>query len=57
MRRNLDYDRLGLRAPWLLELRYKFYDRLVFTPLQRVIGVERGNIFPTATAPSLARDN
>ncbi|ROT16671.1 long-chain fatty acid--CoA ligase [Muribaculaceae bacterium Isolate-105 (HZI)] len=50
-RRNLDYDRLGLRAPWLLELRYKFYDRLVFTPLQRVIGVERGNIFPTAGAP------
>lgn len=50
-RRNLDYARLGLRAPWLLEMRYKFYDRLVFTPLQRVIGVERGNIFPTAGAP------
>lgn len=50
-RRNLDYARLGLRAPWLLELRYRFYDRIVFTPLQRVIGVERGNIFPTAGAP------
>lgn len=50
-RRNLDYARLGLRAPWLLEMRYKFYDRIVFTPLQRVIGVERGNIFPTAGAP------
>lgn len=50
-RRNLDYARLGLRAPWLLEMRYRFYDRIVFTPLQRVIGVERGNIFPTAGAP------
>lgn len=50
-RRNLDYARHGKKAPWWLEMRYKFFDKKVFTPLKRVIGVERGNIFPTAGAP------
>lgn len=50
-RRNLNYARLGLKAPWLTEMQYKFFNRQVFRPLQRVIGVENGNIFPTAGAP------
>lgn len=50
-RRNLQYARLGKKAPWLTELQYKFFNHQVFKPLQRVIGVENGNIFPTAGAP------
>lgn len=50
-RRNLDYVRRGLSAPWWLEMRYKFFDKNVFTPMKRVIGIEKGNIFPTAGAP------
>ncbi len=48
---NLDYKRLGLRPPLLLKLRYKLFDKLVFSKLKRVIGIENGNIFPTAGAP------
>ncbi|MCH5345981.1 MAG: AMP-binding protein, partial [Muribaculaceae bacterium] len=29
-RRNLDYDRLGLKAPWWLEKRYQFYSKVIF---------------------------
>lgn len=50
-RRNNKYARLGLKAPWWTEMQYKFFNNQVFKPLQRVIGVENGNIFPTAGAP------
>ena len=50
-RRNLSYTRLGKKAPWLLEMQYRFFNRQVFTPLRKIIGVENGNIFPTAGAP------
>ncbi|MBD5276324.1 MAG: long-chain fatty acid--CoA ligase [Bacteroides sp.] len=50
-RRNLQYARLGLKAPWWLETQYRFFDKKVFGPMRRVIGVDRGNIFPTAGAP------
>lgn len=50
-KRNLEYARLGLKAPWWLETQYKFFDKKVFGPMRRVIGVDRGNIFPTAGAP------
>lgn len=49
--RNIDYVRLGKKVPWWLETRYRFAERQLFKPLQRVIGVENGNIFPTAGAP------
>ncbi|MBJ2184720.1 MAG: long-chain fatty acid--CoA ligase [Muribaculaceae bacterium] len=49
--RNLRYARRGLKAPWLLEKQYAFFDKKVFAPMRRVIGVDRGNIFPTAGAP------
>lgn len=51
IKRNLGYLRYGRKAPWLLEQKYRFYDRRVFGPLRRVIGVDRGNMFPTAGAP------
>lgn len=50
-KRNLDYVRQGLKAPRLLEKEYQFYLRNVFRPMQKAIGVEHGNIFPTAGAP------
>ncbi|MDE6136378.1 MAG: long-chain fatty acid--CoA ligase [Muribaculaceae bacterium] len=49
--RNMRYTRLGLKAPWLLEKQYQFFDKRVFGPMRKVIGVDRGNIFPTAGAP------
>lgn len=51
IKRNLGYLRKGRRAPLWLEARYRFYDRRVFGPLRRVIGVDNGNIYPTAGAP------
>lgn len=50
-RRNLRYARLGIKAPWWLEMRYRFFDRKVFRLLREAIGIDNGNIFPTAGAP------
>lgn len=50
-RRNLDYKRIGRKVPALLEMEYRFFDARVFTPLRKVIGINNGNIFPTAGAP------
>lgn len=50
-KRNLQYARLGLKAPWWLEMRYRFFDKKVLRPFRRIVGVENGNIFPTAGAP------
>lgn len=50
-RRNLDYVRLGKKVPALLEARYRFYYKHVLSTIARAIGVDRGNIYPTAGAP------
>lgn len=50
-RRNLGYVRMGRKVPPLLEMRYRFFYKKVFLPMQRVIGIQHGNIFPTAGAP------
>lgn len=50
-RRNLDYVRLGKKVPALLEARYRFYYKRVLSTVARAIGVDRGNIYPTAGAP------
>lgn len=50
-RRNLDYVRLGKRVPRMLEWRYRFFEAKVFTPIKKAIGIENGNIYPTAGAP------
>lgn len=50
-RRNLHYKRLGLKVPAWLETRYRFYDKMVMSTMRRAMGVDRGNIFPTAGAP------
>ena len=50
-RRNLHYKRQGLKVPALLEMQYRFFDKRVLGPVRRIIGVDNGNIFPTAGAP------
>lgn len=50
-RRNLGYVRMGRKVPPLLEMQYRFFYKKVFLPMQRVIGIQHGNIFPTAGAP------
>lgn len=50
-KRNLHYKRLGLPVPRLLEARYRFYDKFVFSTVKRAMGITNGNIFPTAGAP------
>lgn len=50
-RRNLHYKRLGLPVPRLLEARYRFYEKKVFSTVKRAMGITNGNLFPTAGAP------
>lgn len=50
-RRNLDYVRRGEKVPALLEREYQMYNNRIFRKVRSVIGVNRGNIFPTAGAP------
>lgn len=50
-RRNLDYERLGAKAPRLLEAEYRFWDKRIFSQLKHAIGIPNPNFFPTAGAP------
>lgn len=50
-RRNLEYARVGRKVPFMLELQYGFFNSRVFRKVQRIMGIEHGNIFPTAGAP------
>lgn len=49
--RNLKYKRLGKKVPLLIEAQYQFFYKNVFSKIHRAIGIENGNIFPTAGAP------
>ena len=37
--------------PFFLECRYRLWNKLVLSKIRKAIGVENGNIFPTAGAP------
>lgn len=50
-RRNLDYARVGKKAPWWLETQYQFFEKKVLKTLQKAVGLENGVLFPTAGAP------
>lgn len=50
-RRNLDYIRVGKKAPWLVEKEYQFWSRRVFQKLKDAIGIPDPRMFPTAGAP------
>ena len=47
---NIDYLSKGKTPPLLLQLKYKFYDKTIYTLLKKTIGIENGNFFPTAGA-------
>lgn len=47
---NLDYLRVGKTPPLMLRLKYKFYDKTIYSLLKKTIGIENGNFFPTAGA-------
>lgn len=48
---NMEYKNNGLRPPLGLKLKFRMYDRLIFTKLKKVLGVEKGVLFPVAGAP------
>lgn len=48
---NLVYKREEKKAPFWLKWQYKFYDKLILSKVRKAIGIENGNIFPTAGAP------
>lgn len=48
---NLEYRNEGLKAPMSLKLKFDFYEKTVFTLLKKVLGLEKGRIFPVAGAP------
>lgn len=50
-KRNIKYRRLGRKAPWWLEMQYSLLDKKVLAPVREALGVQNGNIFPTAGAP------
>ncbi|MGL5937603.1 MAG: AMP-dependent synthetase/ligase [Phocaeicola sp.] len=47
---NIDYLRAGKKPPLMLQLKYKFYDRTIYSLLKKTLGLENGNFFPTAGA-------
>lgn len=49
-RYNIDYQRNGKKAPWLLGLRYRLVSLTVFSKIKKTVGIENGVLFPTAGA-------
>lgn len=47
---NIDYLRVGKTPPLGIQLRYRFYEKTIYSLLKKTIGIENGNFFPTAGA-------
>ena len=50
-RYKLEYKNKGKKPPLGLTLKYALYDKTVFMMLKRVLGLDRGRMFPVAGAP------
>ena len=48
--RNMKYERLGKKAPAVIEKQYQYFEKKVFNKLRGAIGVTDGKLFPTAGA-------
>lgn len=48
---NLKYKNKGIRPPAVLSFKFNLYNKTVFKILKKVLGIERGRLFPTAGAP------
>jgi long-chain acyl-CoA synthetase len=47
---NLNYLRQGKTPPMVLHMKYKFYEKTIYSLLKKTIGIENGTFFPTAGA-------
>lgn len=47
---NIDYRRIGAKAPLSKWIRYQVADKLVFSKLKKLLGIERAIFFPVAGA-------
>lgn len=47
---NIDYLRVGKTPPLMNQIKYKFYEKTIYSVLKKTIGIENGNFFPTAGA-------
>ena len=47
---NVEYVCKGKSAPLWLHLKYKFYEKTIYSVLKKTIGLDRGAFFPTAGA-------
>lgn len=47
---NIEYVCKGLTPPAMLHMKYKFYEKTIFSLLKKTIGIENGRFFPTAGA-------
>lgn len=47
---NITYLMNGKTPPSLLHMKYKFYEKMIYSLLKKTIGIENGNFFPTAGA-------
>ena len=47
---NINYVCKGLTPPMWLHMKYKFYEKTIFSLLKKTLGLERGAFFPTAGA-------
>lgn len=47
---NIGYKKDNKRAPFGLACRYRIADRLIFSTLKKVVGLDRGRLFPVAGA-------
>jgi long-chain acyl-CoA synthetase len=47
---NVEYKMKGLTPPAWLSLRYRLYERTVYSLLRKTVGIDRGRFFPTAGA-------
>lgn len=48
---NLEYKNKGKKPPLGLAFKFALYDKTVFMMLKRVLGLDRGRMFPVAGAP------
>lgn len=47
---NLEYILKGLTPPTMLHMKYKFYEKTIYSVLKKTIGIDNGRFFPTAGA-------
>lgn len=48
---NLEYRNKRIAPPLGLKIKFAFYDKLAFGLLKKVLGIDRGRVFPVAGAP------